>query len=227
MEHVVDDASDSGKSLESELEEDESEYDDMSDGAQMYSTTGESSSDDDDNAVDSDDGEVCVSESQTTHPCPLLVELFLLFIIYYLLFIIYYLLFIIYYLLFIIYYLLFIIYYLLFIIYYPNRPLASRLQQAMSQQLCNSATLQPINTSSSPHQTQSTINLHLSLSMPSITCTMPHYHYLFPVPWRANALPVIVPFFCAIGVHKAPPGLHSSFLHSLLLMKPHTKGEIY
>ena len=60
MEHVVDDASDSGKSLESELEEDESEYDDMSDGAQMYSTTDESSSDDDDNAVDSDDGEVCV-----------------------------------------------------------------------------------------------------------------------------------------------------------------------
>ena len=40
----------------------------------MYSTTDESSSDDDDNAVDSDDGEVCVSESQTTHPCPLLVE---------------------------------------------------------------------------------------------------------------------------------------------------------
>ena len=74
MEHVVDDASDSSKSLESELEEDESEYDDMSDGAQMYCTTDESSSDNDEFAVDSDDGEVCVSESQTTHSCPLLVE---------------------------------------------------------------------------------------------------------------------------------------------------------
>ena len=39
MEHVVDDASDSCKSLESELEEEESEYDDMSEGAQVYSTT--------------------------------------------------------------------------------------------------------------------------------------------------------------------------------------------
>ena len=78
MEHVVDDASDSSKSLESELEEDESEYDDMSDGAQMYCTTVESSSDNDEFAVDSDDGEVCVSESQTTHSCPLLVKYLIL-----------------------------------------------------------------------------------------------------------------------------------------------------